>query len=111
MFSFLGFGSQDPPRSTKPSDDSPPAFPALDSIQRATSSSMTPSLQISPPDQPEEGEEEEEEPINFQLSDFDSLPPPISTLVKPRPPRQKVKLQPGFSQLDWAKLQTSGQRK
>ncbi|KAH9816600.1 cytochrome b5-like heme/steroid binding domain-containing protein [Melampsora americana] len=85
-------------------------FPAQDSIQRASSSkpqSTNPSFQISTPEDDEE-ENESDEDFQLNISEFDSLPPPTSTLVKPKVLRQKVKLQPGFSQLDWAKLKSSG---
>ncbi|EGG06820.1 uncharacterized protein MELLADRAFT_48310 [Melampsora larici-populina 98AG31] len=87
-------------------------FPAQNSIQRASSSKprlSTPSFQISEAED-DEDESDEDLPGSFQLnlSEIDSLPPPTSTVVKPPVLRKKVKLQPGFSQLDWAKLKSSG---
>ncbi|KAG0143220.1 hypothetical protein CROQUDRAFT_717292 [Cronartium quercuum f. sp. fusiforme G11] len=122
MFSFLGFNSTskvspDPLAtnglsndSNRPSEDAP-MFPAPNSIQRAsgsasTMSQPTPSLQFSAPDEEDtsdDGEGSDDIPL-----DLDSLPPPMSTLVKPPVLRKKVKLQRGFSQLDWAKLKSSG---
>lgn len=62
-------------------EDAPPSFPAMNSIQRAR--------QAMPPP--------------------NALPLPASTTSKPVKPRRKVVLEPGYSQLDWAKLKGSGE--
>jgi len=110
MFSFLGFtgksspqqGQQEEPRTKE--DDEPPLFPAQDSIQRAA-----PILRVHSPDidDPEEQEDDEDETGSGNRDD-DSLPLPHATRRKPPKPRKKTQLKPGFSQLDWARLKTSG---
>ncbi|KAH9441218.1 hypothetical protein MJO29_015592 [Puccinia striiformis f. sp. tritici] len=118
--------------STDPSTLEPPMFPAQNSIQRAASSSGTKPTPSQPPitthpilriDSPPPDEDEEyEEYMNNQNNDdrdyydqdndldldLNALSLPHSTRKKPAKPRKKVQLMPGFSQLDWAKLKSSG---
>lgn len=71
-------------------DDSPPAFPALNSAQRA--SGRATDAQLMPP------------PSMLAL--------PLSTTkvpAKPSKKREKVALAPGHGALDWANLKNSGQ--
>ena len=87
-------------------DDSPPAFPAIESAQRI---SLAPSTLMPPP------------PIPAALripgppapSSSSSLMPPPSTTKPPTQlskskKREKVVLAPGHSPLDWAALKSSG---
>lgn len=88
-----------------PDDDSPPAFPAIQSAQRIT---LTPSTLMPPPPIPSP-----RIPGPPAPSSSSSLMPPPSTT---RPPtqlskskkREKVILAPGHSPLDWAALKSSG---
>ena len=77
----------------------------------------TPSFQFQD-DTPPASDEDEEEPIpsdeepsfpaknSAQRQNGLGLPP--STNAVPKKPRRKVALEPGYSQLDWAKLKSSG---
>jgi hypothetical protein len=91
-----------------PDDDSPPAFPAIESAQRISLAPSTlmppppiPALRIPGPPQP-----------SFSSSSSSLMPPPSTT----KPPtqlskskkREKVVLAPGHSPLDWAALKSSG---
>lgn len=70
-------------------DDTPPAFPALNSAQRAGGSANT---QLMPP------------PSTLALPLSTTKAPP-----KPSKKRAKVALAPGHGALDWANLKNSGQ--
>ncbi|KNZ53172.1 uncharacterized protein VP01_331g7 [Puccinia sorghi] len=120
MFSFFGFPGkstttpQGQHNTTEPSSSEegpePPLFPAQNSIQRASSTSH-PILRVhSPENDDEEDQEEEETDSENRLHNglSDSLALPHATRRKPPKPRKKTQLKPGFSQLDWAKLKTSG---
>jgi hypothetical protein len=104
-----------------------PSFPAQNSIQRAASSSQrtkptTPASPSShptftfqsPDDDEEDGYNEDEEEANLVMEELNNvdldtlLELPHSTMQKPKKPRKKVHLLPGFSQLDWARLKASG---
>lgn len=90
-----------------PDDDSPPAFPAIESAQRI---SLAPSTLMPPPPIPAGTLRIPGAPAPSSSS---SLMPPPSTK---RPPtqlskskkREKVVLAPGHSPLDWAALKSSG---
>ncbi|KAI0313157.1 cytochrome b5-like heme/steroid binding domain-containing protein [Amylostereum chailletii] len=74
-------------------DDAPPAFPAVNSAQRAASSSSPPSLEVP-----------------RILTDSTLMPPPPApTKLSSEKKRAKVALAPGHSPLDWASLKTSGE--
>jgi len=75
-------------RDTNDPDDNPPAFPALNSIQRSQAASA-----LMPPPSALPG----------------GLKPPPTTTSKPKPRSRKVALAPGHSPLDWARLKSSGQ--
>ncbi|MBW0531572.1 hypothetical protein O181_071287 [Austropuccinia psidii MF-1] len=120
MFSYLQFfkktqelnpstGSLQSDNQAPTDHDLPPIFPAPNSIQRASAAdqSIQPSFTFSAPDDDVSQDEDDQLP-DFGDIDIDNLPPPTSTRSKPVVPRKKVKLQPGFSQLDWAKLKSSG---
>ncbi|OAV93818.1 hypothetical protein PTTG_01645 [Puccinia triticina 1-1 BBBD Race 1] len=135
MFSFLGFPTKTnvSHHSNLPTDDerrttgedcseAPPMFPAQNSIQRATTSTSTatkhspagtnnhPILRIDSPEDDDEDDPQEDDDDHSDIHelDIDNLALPHSTLKKPVKPRKKVQLMPGFSQLDWAKLKSSG---
>jgi hypothetical protein len=88
-----------------PDDDSPPAFPAIESAQRI---SLAPSTLMPPPPIP--GLRIPGPPVPSSSSSL--MPPPSTT----KPPtqlskskkREKVVLAPGHSPLDWAALKSSG---
>jgi N-acetylmuramoyl-L-alanine amidase len=83
-------------------DDSPPAFPAIESAQRI---SLAPSTLMPPPPIPSSR-------IPGPPAPSSLMPPPSTT----KPPtqlskskkREKVVLAPGHSPLDWAALKSSG---
>ena len=87
-------------------DDSPPAFPAIDSAQRT---SLAPSTLMPPPPIPVPALRIPGPPVPSSSS---LMPPPSTT----KPPtqlskskkREKVVLAPGHSPLDWAALKSSG---
>ena len=82
---------------TEHDNDSPPAFPALNSAQRlqTTPRVLTDSQLMPPPPVP-------------SLSVPSTLAVPPSTTKAPFKKREKVALAPGHSPLDWAALKTSG---
>ena len=88
----------------QPDDDTPPAFPALESAQRL---SIAPSTLMPPPAIPSRRIPGPPAPSASSL-----MPPPTTT----KPPTQlskskkraKVVLAPGHSPLDWAALKSSG---
>jgi hypothetical protein len=89
----------------QPDDDTPPAFPAIESAQRV---SLAPSTLMPPPSIP--ARRIPGPPAPSSLSSL--MPPPTTT----KPPTQlskskkraKVVLAPGHSPLDWAALKSSG---
>lgn len=88
-----------------PDDDSPPAFPAVQSAQRI---SLAPSTLMPPPPIPSP-----RIPGAPAPSSSSSLMPPPSTTKPPTQlskskKREKVVLAPGHSPLDWAALKSSG---
>jgi len=88
-----------------PDDDSPPAFPAIESAQRI---SLAPSTLMPPPPIPAL-----RVPGPPAPSSSSSLMPPPSTTKPPTQlskskKREKVVLAPGHSPLDWAALKSSG---
>lgn len=90
-----------------PDDDSPPAFPAIESAQRI---SHVPSTLMPPPPVPSPRIPGPTAPSSSSSSSL--MPPPSTT----KPPSQlskskargKVVLAPGHSPLDWAALKCSG---
>ncbi|KAF8501530.1 cytochrome b5 [Russula emetica] len=90
-----------------PDDDSPPAFPAIESAQRI---SLSPSTLMPPPPIPALRIPGPRAPAPSSSSSL--MPPPSTT----KPPtqlskskkREKVVLAPGHSPLDWAVLKSSG---
>lgn len=90
--------------------DRPPAFPALNSVQRATSATpsiLTDSQLMPPPPVPSLAVRQPGVP----LSKGNSLAVPLRTEkppVKPSRKREKVALAPGYGPLDWAALKSSG---
>ncbi|KAI9509835.1 cytochrome b5 [Russula earlei] len=100
-----------------PDDDSPPAFPAVESAQRLSSAaspspsqkSKTSSSALMPP--PPAPTSRLTRPL--APSSASSLMPPPTTTKPPTPlskskKREKVALAPGHSPLDWANLKGSG---
>jgi hypothetical protein len=90
----------------QPDDDSPPAFPAIESAQRV---SLAPSTLMPPPSIPARRIPGPPAPSSSSSS---LMPPPSTTkpptqLSKSRE-RAKVVLAPGHSPLDWAALKSSG---
>ncbi|GAA5867526.1 hypothetical protein JCM8547_001208 [Rhodosporidiobolus lusitaniae] len=100
------------------------AFPALNSQQRAKSAaspsspSSTPSLSLSPPAVSVVGEEDEDvdlPDVNVdergpkKTAAGSALAPPPSTVKVVKAPKGRVRVEKGFSQLDWAKLNRSGE--
>lgn len=103
-------------------DDSPPAFPALNSPQRATTSSSThsnkpPKTFLGPglmPPPPVPGLAKRTPGVPPITSNTLSIPPtsntlalPTSTTKRPKVSR-KVQLAPGHGAMDWANLKNSG---
>ncbi|GAA5993006.1 hypothetical protein JCM5350_004316 [Sporobolomyces pararoseus] len=89
-------------------------FPAVNSQQRAkTSQAAVPSFEISQESEADEEEEEEEEEDRPNLPSISidapaSLAPPTTTTKVLKAPKGRVRVEKGFSQLDWAKLNRSG---
>ena len=89
----------------QPDDDTPPAFPAIESAQRV---SLPPSTLMPPPSIPAR-----RIPGPLAPSSLSSLMPPPTTTKPPTQlskskKRSKVVLAPGHSPLDWAALKSSG---
>ncbi|KAG8936082.1 hypothetical protein FRC02_004707 [Tulasnella sp. 418] len=110
--------------TTELDDDEPPAFPALDSIQRSSgnSNAVVPSvtldsLAMPPPPVPVNRRSNGLSSLSsvVQASSISSLtPPPVTTKRMPNTntkakARAKVALAPGHSPLDWARLKSSGE--
>lgn len=101
---------------TERDDDSPPAFPALNSAQRLQSPKiprvLTDSQLMPPPPVPSLSARQPGVPSSSSRSSALTLSVPLSTTKAPAKPskkREKVALAPGHSSLDWAALKTSGQ--
>ncbi|KAG8967783.1 hypothetical protein FRC03_009332 [Tulasnella sp. 419] len=110
--------------TTELDDDEPPAFPALNSIQRSSGNSndVVPSvtldsLAMPPPPVPVNRRSNGLSSLSsvVQASSISSLtPPPVTTKRMPNTntkakARAKVALAPGHSPLDWARLKSSGE--
>ncbi|KAG1868686.1 hypothetical protein F4604DRAFT_1956367 [Suillus subluteus] len=114
--------NEDDGSDTAGEDDSPPAFPAINSAQRAASSSsssdssrrlsipkiLTDSALMPPPPVPSLATRQPGVPPPQSSS---SLLAPMTTIKPPKRPsrRDKVALAPGFGPLDWGNLKASGQ--
>lgn len=94
-------------------DDTPPAFPALGSAQRALSSNdipriLTDSQLMPPPPLPSLASRRPGvSSLTVPSSKSSSLAVPTTTTKRPTK-RGKVTLTPGHSPLDWANLKSSG---
>ncbi|KAG2031497.1 cytochrome b5 [Suillus americanus] len=111
---------EDDGSDTAGEDDSPPAFPAINSAQRAASSSSDSSRGLSIPTILTDSALMPPPPVPSLATRQPGVPPPqsSSSLLAPmatiRPPkrpsrRDKVALAPGFGPLDWGNLKASGQ--
>lgn len=98
-------------------DDTPPAFPALNSAQRMSSPStdipkiLTDEASMPPPPLPSLAVRQPGVSSSLSVPQSSaSLALPPSTTKKPlKPPKnRKVALAPGFGALDWANLKQSG---
>jgi len=95
-------------------DDTPPAFPALGSAQRASSSNgvpriLTDSELMPPPPLPSLASRQPGvSSLTVPSSQSSSLAVPATTTKRPTKKRGKVALAPGHSPLDWANLKSSG---
>jgi N-acetylmuramoyl-L-alanine amidase len=96
-------------------NDTPPAFPAIESAQRITSASVSPSSKLLSPStlMPPPPLPAPRIPGPPAPSSGSSLMPPPTTTKPPTPlsktkRREKVVLAPGHSPLDWAALKNSG---
>ncbi|GAA5843843.1 hypothetical protein JCM9279_000164 [Rhodotorula babjevae] len=99
------------------------AFPAANSQQRArppSSSAATPSFAVSPPDAPRtpddddqdgQGDADDDKPAlpEIQVSGAGALAPPTTTKKVVKAAKGRVRVEKGFSQLDWARLNRSGE--
>ena len=100
---------------TERDNDSPPAFPALNSAQRLQTSIprvLTDSQLMPPPPVPSLSVRQPGVPLSSSRSSTSTsstLAVPPSTTKAPIKKREKVALAPGHSPLDWAALKTSGQ--
>lgn len=99
---------------TERDDDSPPAFPALNSAQRLQTSTiprvLTDSQLMPPPPVPSLSVRQPGVPSSRTSGTTLAVPPSTTKApVKPSKKREKVALAPGHSPLDWAALKTSGQ--
>ncbi|KIM57441.1 hypothetical protein SCLCIDRAFT_1219499 [Scleroderma citrinum Foug A] len=105
--------------ATENDDDSPPAFPALNSVQRAAASTpakdspslaiLRDSLLMPPPPVPAPASRVPGGSQSNSRPAASSLLAPLATTQKPAKPSRKVALAPGFGPLDWAKLKSSGE--
>ncbi|KAG6335179.1 hypothetical protein ID866_3905 [Astraeus odoratus] len=111
-------GDGDDGSETATEDDIPPAFPALNSAQRASIPSsadasnipaiLTDSLLMPPPPVPGLASRSPGRPQPNSQAASSSLLAPLATTRKPPKPTKKVALAPGFGPLDWAQLKSSG---
>ena len=118
--SFVLEEDEDDGSNTAGEDDAPPAFPALNSAQRAAPSSSTPSASqiptilndnalMPPPPLPDLAVRQPGVPrANPQIASS-SLLAPMATTERPKKPSRKVALAPGYGPLDWASLKSSGE--
>lgn len=97
-------------------DSAPPAFPALNSQQRAGSSTAKarpppPSFSFSEPDPYDNPSDldDEEGPLPPVVIEPSALTAPTSTTKLQPKKRKKVAIEKGYSQLDWGRLQRSGE--
>jgi hypothetical protein len=111
--------------SSTPTDDSSIAepsttsvqFPAVNSQQRAKTSvpsfEFSDSTQSRDDDDADTTREEEEEIPNLPSISIDAAPPslapPTTTVNVLKAPKGKVRVEKGFSQLDWARLNRKGE--
>ncbi|KIJ62883.1 hypothetical protein HYDPIDRAFT_93747 [Hydnomerulius pinastri MD-312] len=114
---------EDDGSDTAGEDDVPPAFPALNSAQRAASSTskpfdssgsniptiLTDSSLMPPPPVPGLAGRRPGVPQTKTQFASSSLLAPLGTTEKPKKPSRKVALAPGFGPLDWASLKSSGE--
>ncbi|BGP37698.1 hypothetical protein JCM10449v2_001615 [Rhodotorula kratochvilovae] len=93
------------------------AFPAPNSQQRARApaASSAPVFSLSPPDavDAEHAAEEDEDDgpalPDLQVNGAGALAPPTTTVKVVKAAKGRVRVEKGFSQLDWAKLNRSGE--
>ena len=98
-------------------DDAPPAFPAINSAQRATGRALSDEVpriltdtQLMPPPPPPSLASRRPGVASGPSSSSSLLPPATTTKPPPKPTkRSKVALAPGHGPLDWANLKKSGQ--
>ena len=99
-------------------DDAPPAFPAVNSAQRASQGAMTDDVprivtgsQLMPPPPPPSLASRRPGTLGVPSAGSSSLLAPVTTIKPPPQPakRGKVALAPGHGPLDWANLKKSGQ--
>ena len=112
---------EDDGSNTAGEDDVPPAFPALNSAQRATPSLSTLSAShdiptilsddalMPPPPLPGLASRRPGIPRATPQTASSSLLAPMATTERPKKPSRKVALAPGYGPLDWASLKSSGQ--
>ncbi|KAH7884767.1 cytochrome b5 [Phlebopus sp. FC_14] len=110
---------EDDGSETAGEDDIPPAFPAINSPQRASGSStpsnipsiLTDSSLMPPPPLADKASRQPgvPQPKTRVAVPSSSLLAPMATTEKPKKPSKKVALAPGFGPLDWANLKASGQ--
>ena len=103
--------------NTAGEDDVPPAFPALNSAQRAPSAPSTSpniptilddSTLMPPPPLPDLATRHPGVPRAKPQIVSSSLLAPLATTERPKKPSRKVALAPGYGPLDWASLKSSG---
>ncbi|KAI6039871.1 cytochrome b5 [Pisolithus marmoratus] len=117
--SFVVEEELDDGSETATEDDVPPAFPSLNSAQRASvpvladDTTIPPVLSDSalmpPPPVPSSTMASFSGLQSSTRTASSSLLAPLATTQKPPKPSKKVALAPGFGPLDWAKLKSSGQ--
>lgn len=87
----------------------PPTFPLPNSIQRSGGGGISggvPAFSFEPPEDDDETDNEDDSPLPPPKKEKGSLATPTSTTKLGK--RVKVRIEPGFSQLDWGRLQRSG---
>jgi len=90
-------------------DDGVPSFPLPNSIQRAgkpSAAANAPSFSLSVPDYDSDEDESETPALPPKFQEAGALAAPASTTTKGK--RVKVAIEKGYSQLDWARLKSSG---
>ncbi|GAA6056475.1 hypothetical protein JCM3770_007020 [Rhodotorula araucariae] len=121
MFSSItrSLGLSSAPTSSTPSivaepDTTTVAFPAPNSQQRARAPAA-PVFSFSPPDAPDAEDSEHDNDDgdspalpDLQVNGAGALAPPTTTVKVLKAPKGRVRVEKGFSQLDWAKLNRSG---